>query len=995
MLFKTKRITLLLNLIVFSLILISISTQSAMNIAPTAKTNTEIILTEETPIMNSIIESTITTEEDSVNSTFDFTNLYNYLARHYSSSEYAFRDIDGFYTTIATYNAFMILKMTGLERYIVTDEALIYSQNLKNLRADDLRGFAIQDSLEPSLTGTFNVLSILELINRADFISNNRNSSYYIKEDCLTVINDDQITFKEVTEEEPSLESTYYGLKSLEILDSQLEDSNLVKVANYIASTWQDSYFEDKTDNNSLMDSWFAIFSLEIIADHIDLGTTEIPPDYRTEFISWLFQQQDDLNGGFGINNATSYETGAALSILRKLNSLNDPLLDQEKAVNLILSSQFNNDTLYDGYGGFSPTNETHFDDYHFVTTETSFWSSLGLYSVDYFINSSTIVVETDYFRSSITKAEKYDLIQGEEANIYIRIMYNNSYSFTAGILDLDAPSWNITTPETLEEKNLNVYFYKYEVNVNGTDWSLGNHSFSVSFEQRNISFFESTKRDYEFNLSVRLDLSFNYPTDENNDGRLSPGEEISFNIRATNKTLNEEIVYHPYGNITVTLFDPQGEEVSLLQTVYIWPENENNTFINVTLPAQIHLGQFSIKIVHSNNSIILSTSEMQLTINDEVYLGIIGGNRVLYPGKSYTLNLTYYYKYSHKFPTDANISIGFVSSVNSETIFVEKLTRSLLSYIIAPQITVPNRMIMGEYNISSTVYWKRADGTYFTNPKDAINNTLKTVTVVGLPVILEDENNVMHPFDERTEVYYGESINVTVKIGILLPNDEVINVNESIKFRAEIINRTSKISLQFIDSELVDNETVRFLGEINSNLIPADDYSFRTQVYSRYNNSYISLYDNRTNGLFIVNISISGTLQLEVFEIPTYNPANTSVVILSAKVLCVESDNYVSGLKLQAGIKKQGVNESQTIYGVNIDNSSYQIIIPISQLDDGIYTISIIREIDNNIIGSFEIELNTVTKIEEIPIVSYLILILSTVFIVLVIYNLYIRLRL
>ena len=996
MFFKTKRITLLLNIVVLSFILISITTQSAMNITPTTKTSNELMLNENTPIMNSIVETTTTTEDDIDNSTtFDFIHLSNYLLRHYTATEHAFKDNEGYYTTTATYNGFMISKMTGLERYIVSDEALVYSEYLKTLRADDLRGFAIHNELDASLTGTFNVLSILELINRADYISNNRNSSYFIKEDCLTVINETQITFKEIAEEEPTLESTYYGLKSLEILENQLEAIDLAKVANFIASTWNDDgYFDDSKNNDFIMDSWYAIYSLDIISNYINLGTTDVNPDYVTDFTDWLLLQQDDLNGGFGVNNATSYETGAALSILRLFDSLDNPSLNQEKAIEQILYSQYNNNTIYDGHGGFSPSNETHYEDYHFVTIENSFWATLGLYSTDYFINKSTIKVETEYFRYSTIQAEKYEVVQGEETNFYIRIVYNETYSFTAGVMDLDAANWNITKSDVIEEKNLNVFYYKYNIEVNDTDWSLGNHSFSISYETRNISFFEPTKRIYDFNLSVRLDLDLNYPTDENNDGKLSPGEDISFYISATNKTLNKETIYHPYGNVTVTLLDPQNEEVTLQKTVYLWPESANNTYINITLPAKLHLGQYKIIFVHSNDSIILSTSKMQITINDEVYLGIIGGNRELYPGNPYTLNFTYYYKFSHSFPDDANISVGFVSEASGETLFSENLVRSFLSYIVDPQVTVPNKMIMGKYNISSTVYWKKSDGTHFSNPKDAINNTLKTVTVIGIPVILENENNIMKPFDERSEVYYGESINVTVKIGIILPNDDVINVNDSIILRAEIINRTSEESLQYIDSELLDNDTVRFVGEINPNLKPVDDYSFRAQVYSRYNNSYIPLYDNRTNDKFIINMSISGTLELELPDIPNYNPENTSVATLWVKVFCEESSNYVSGLNLYAGIKRQGANESQTLYGINNVETSYQIVFPITNIEDDIYSISIIKVTDNELIGTFEIEVESIFQVKEIPIVSYVVLVLSAVFAAIVLYNLFLRLR-
>ena len=79
MFFKTKRITLLLNIVVLSFILVSITTQSAMNITPTTKATNELMVNENTPIMNSIAETTATTEDNVDNSTtFDFIHFYNY-----------------------------------------------------------------------------------------------------------------------------------------------------------------------------------------------------------------------------------------------------------------------------------------------------------------------------------------------------------------------------------------------------------------------------------------------------------------------------------------------------------------------------------------------------------------------------------------------------------------------------------------------------------------------------------------------------------------------------------------------------------------------------------------------------------------------------------------------------------------------------------------------------------------------------------------------------
>jgi hypothetical protein len=1017
---KMKRKTIALRyLIVLSFILLSvIASTSTLSLATTSTT----VLNSTTRTQDSLdtyVQELIVQEEDDNSSTpsLNFDSLYNYIARHYSTPDFGFRDQERFLTASATYYGYMILKMLGFERYVIFDEVVksrMYTNFSLALTNEDLRGYAEYETLEPSLLGTYSILSFLETADRPSYIQQNVNgSSQFIIEDCLVKPATDSWGFKETDNEEPTLVSTYYALKTLEILDNQLNNSGLVNLANFIASYWQGSYFNDTdTQHNAIFDTWFAVYALDIIQSH-GVSLPSSLTSYETALETWIVGLQDGTWGGLGLEDTpTSDETGAAMAVLRKLDILDSSSLNQTKAINFIIESQFLNDTLYRGHGGFSPNKNTHLAEYHYVTIERSYWAIMGLFSADFFLDQLIIDYETAFYREQTTnEVAKYDIIQGQETDVYYRISYNNKRSMTKGEIVTDITNFNFTTPVRKDDKEIeldDIYYTILNLNYNGTNWDLGNHTFTVNYSTKNFTLFEVQDRDFNITLNVRYAFDLAYPLDDNNDGNLSPGEKLAFLVEAYNISIikGEEIQNNfPFGQINVTVYDPKGDIVLDLLDTYNWPPFQNQTYINMTLPI-IQLGDYRFQMVHWNNTsgVIFSVTTLTITISDTVYLAAITGNRDLNPGNPYTMTLTYHYQYSHEFPNDANITIGFVSQKTGVTLFTEQLEWvSGFNYRVNTNITVPNKILMGSYNISSTIFWMNRDGSYFTNPKDAINSTLPVVTIKGVPVLL---NIDAKPFSDRGDsniVYYGEDINITATIGILLPDDSIIDVNESIVLRADVVNRTSLEVLQQIESILVDNQTVRFTGQIDANLVAGDYYGFSTKVLSRYNNSFIDLIDNSTNIQYSFNMSIAGTLELQniFYQIPATNVIKptiiieeTPTVITEFEVFCtndLSENNLVSNVELVAKIRTSGMlsNESLVTHGVSIFGDFYQLTFPIQGFLAGEYIIEIFRVVDDQILGSFEIILeNEVIEI-EIPLINYITVALVGIAGVLTLFNL------
>ncbi|UCE13753.1 MAG: hypothetical protein JSV04_00930, partial [Candidatus Heimdallarchaeota archaeon] len=801
------------------------------------------IITESSPEITSTDLKSKLLDNESLNLKHKFSveHLYDYIDSLYDEKEGVFLEaINGYRTTIATYEALSVLRFLGLDYHLFTendndwqDTDVTIADELLELRDESGSGgyLLTPNAQSPSLDGTYGVTTSLWIMNELalklklktpdllDFVFN-------------STFDRDTIAFREIGYENCSIKAIFQALTILDLIRKvviipELYDVDKTPLVNgtvldfmtnyskdistFINSKWvTESHFEDPVTPyiSPIEDTWYALKSIEILERYgkiLGIKMEKNLTEYRTDVVEWLKLQKKTsgvTKGGFGTSDsATVTETGITFAILNLLNATGE--IDNSDSITFIYSSQFlvrENRTYRASeivhIGGFGPNNLTYAnkETSKRVNIHDTYFAVLTLLLSGDIFDAMELSLETSHHKDYPEINKTNLIIQGRLATIE---QYFTVYNYTShGSLELQSSvdDWNLTHPQYTEDNpeflgKSNAIYEVYLQNDSNADfdWSLGSHQISNEISIRNLPVIRSPIFYHNSTLFV------GYANEIEFDSEIKPGDNVTFTIYFQNRSVLT------YSNHNITEGSVSGTLIS--------PNNRNETWfdmepINTTIGAlrydwnvskQAILGTWNLILTyhHPDLSFIATIS---IEVIDTVYFYNISKLDQYYPGED--MDLTVSMKYSNgQFNPNANATIVFTSNDTQKEVFNLTLEHSQGNDYTTRGKKCPNRYLFGFYNVSIQLTWNVSLSFSSILPTVIYNESLPLVQIGGIPVISEAsfETDIRKDLDlsMNNTIYYGETINLTLKIGF--KSDTGINnvTDENIVIQGGLVNVT------------------------------------------------------------------------------------------------------------------------------------------------------------------------------------------------------------
>ena len=937
------------------------------------------------------------------------SNLLNYLQTAYTYELNKFIDstYDYLDTTLTTARAVAILKMLGLTKYVITSNETAIYDNFGAPKSNG--GFAIQSSVaDASVVGTYGALETIHMFNMVPIYNTIHTKAENYLHSKFYIFNN-QAGFKEDYQSgiDASVQTTYYAVNALNILNYHFNQTEVNQISAFLESLWNPSnnYISNANDpDQSVILTTFEAVSTLYTLNMSSPVNSSFWNNIATGFSSYLNSQQDQsgvFTGGIHETGATANvdDTGSAISALYLLNKTTSINLDS--AIQFMLQSQYSGTKFSQDVGGFSPNNSTESTSTQFsdVTLSHTYYAILGLYSSGYINNQTSFSFQTQFSRDNTVNDKKNEFLAGTNTTLSVEL---NSFNFknvydayniklTVDSLTTNYENTSIVSPTSGGSQ------YNFEIlNTTQSNYYLGAHPLTAHYALSNFSILPIYNNTFIGEVTVRLPITSQI-NGVSTPLTLSPGTTLNGQIYFDTATLQATgIVYDNYGNVSVSMISPDNTTV-LLNNSNTFPLNINtqNYYYSYSIPNNALLGDYIFRIDYYNSSTSSFYSQQVVKVSTTMeVLGISSpiNNYKIYPGSSYGLNFTLAYANGFINPNITNINAKFIESTTQQERF-----NVTLQYVTGNVFTantsenVPIDLFLGSYNVSFDFTWNSVS-TGSILSLEATNQTLPAITYSGTPII---ENPLISPLSGRPNsnlIYSGDFINLTAKIGVKNPSTlQVFTLNNSYDMSGSLVDIKNLNNVyQDLSYKALNDSKISLYDEINPNINLLSDVnlSLIVKVKLLSTEEFNSVSTNVNN----VTKEYKPELVLKQADIHL-DPSSLNFIIGSSevaqneyttilttfKVLSNQNSQYVTGLKLNGTIvtpKEGSTNETETILPsiTSIDtNSSYQLQIPVNNLNVGKYEIRISTLNTAVPIGNFSLTINPIVNNESIPIENFI----------------------
>lgn len=939
------------------------------------------------------------------NDSLSINNLLLYLKSLYDASSNSFVDSQSrkHNTTVTTARSIAILKMTGLMGYVIPEGD--YLKIFEGFGSSENGGYKIHQSTEEtSIVGTYGVVLSAEMLNLNLRLDKLRTD---VPEFILSkyVESGNSSGFKEDSsiENSFSIKSTYYAVHTLSILDYKFNQTVVDNITNFLKTSWN--------PNLKYFNSSFDLFQSEILTTFQALSilyflnqTNSIDIDFWNEiknsYPSYLMSRQEtngSLSGGIASQNneANVDDTGLALSSLLILNPSNLEV-NYTNATLFILKSQFPTGIIEVDKGGFSFNNNSHIEDISDsgVRLSHTYNSILGLYSNSYLFNNTNLEFETDYSKSNKVNDNNNEILPGHETFI------------TTKLISLDDKSYYQDTNISFKIDGLDVVYNKSKhinsvegfefthkiLNSSSSNWTLGSHNLESSFSLNNFSILPNVVKTHQDTILIRLPLTLSINSFYNN-LEVEPGTLLEGKIEFENNTINKNYLgLNVLGNFSIDLIYPNSTILQLNSSQdFIINISTPLYYFNYTIPEDSVLGDYYINISYINGTEKLFYSQQIVKVNTELHFVQISSFSLtdsfeISPNDDFDLNFTIQYENGMISSDVTSIKAKFYENQTNSNLINVNLTHIEDNIFRANKSEkVPIDIIMGLYNITIELIW---------NSSTTNNSIISTITNSSLPFVKYTGKTIfllesISPYSNRNEnkvFYSGDFINITAKLGLKsTKSSNIYLINESTELFVKLVNTSNIDSVfQSLSYNYVNNSVFTLTGEINPNINHLSDVNFTLSSKIKYKSTGESndVY-NADGTVFNPNYLLKkADIQLEQNSVKfltggknfTYNSQPT--MIINFKVLSAET-GYVTGLNLNASlIISNGIGQNDTVIVLPAitslqTNKSYQLFVPLFNLNTGIYEIQIKTSVTDVYIGSIEFEITPEIVDTSIPIES------------------------
>ncbi len=984
---------------IFILILVIITLLTVSLVSPTLNTQemkTSRISSD--PMLNDLKSKLAENEGDVENNSFDIESLFTYIASLYEDEGIFLEAAGGYPTSIATYEALSILRFFGLDYYQFgsnwqSTEVTIADKLLDLSDESGSGGYALTPEISsPTLDGTFGVTTSLWIMNELplklkpitgsliDFLYN-------------TTFDKTKRGFHEV-DKDLSIKATFQALTILDLIyqlairpEPELQDKVLsgwiqdffinysTNLSNFLNSSWIDSYFYSYTPyRTKIEDTWYALRAIEILDRFTKLFGISLPTNltnYRNPVINWLKSLKKTIGptkGGFGTSEyANVSETGMSLAILHLLNATIE--INHTDTISFIYASQFikrENRTYHAlervNLGGFGPNNRTYrnSESNNRINIHDTYFAALTLLLTGDIFNAIELSLVTSHYKDSPNINKTNLIIQGQTGTIEQHFTIFNYKSHGSLELLTVIDEWNLTHPAYTES---NAAFYGksdalYEVNLRedsgaNFNWTLGIHNISNMISIRNLPVIRSPTHYSNSTIFVGYANAVNFDPSV-----IRPGDNINVTILYQNHSvLTDSTQNITYGSVSADLESPNGQKVKWFE-----PKPINTTIGGIehvwNVDDQAMLGTWELTLTfNQSNFELVSTTLIEVT--DTVFYYNISKLPQYFPGNSMDLNISLKYT-NGNFTTNANASVVFSSNKTQRDIFSLTLEHLDGNIYTSRGSNCPTRYLFGFYNVSIRLTWNSSSGLQI----DSIfNDSLPVINIEGIPTIseafLKTDYRKEFTLEDNNLLYYGENINLSLKIGFKANSSYNTIDNETVVVIGGLVNSTDPSSFIQLFQSTQHNSTHYLSGLINTNL-PKGIFGTRFQIQSEWNDSfeYLRIPDDNTKHAEY-NLSLMGTFEISDVHYMTteiseglYHYALDTSSVLSISFSVINSDlNNISvpnlnlygtlDIKDKVGTLNQSLPSITSALDQN-GTSIYLLTFPISSLTPNKYQIQI-----------------------------------------------------
>ena len=632
--------------------------------------NLNNINTQASSVQNVLSSQQISSSNSNNNTnSFSLDNLFAYMTYIYDGNTHTFLSTTenvSYTTALTDMEALAIIKMTGLENYLLLDQAGNKADIANNFQLAEssantnICGYPIvQSQPNPSLAGTFGALMTFYLLNLSTELKifGGIDTSYssgmrYILSRLFS--NSTNSGFQETFDSPGSLPiaSTYWGVEILALLHTVVQYSMNSSVFNGIINTLQDHlyqqgniyYFNDSdVFISSIVKSFYAISILQTLNNtfpglfHNSTNAQTLFAEVKTGLPNWLASLQTTKGAFVGALQAPEsvqpnvIDTGAALAILDILNGSSQQF-NVTLANKFLIASQYNGTYSPNDKGGWGLNNATYLsNESPNVNVENTFYAILGLYSSGYITNNLHVSVESQYGQTHNNNYYNNSVIAGiTPTTLFVKIklftntVLINSFANVA-FSTFQIPTWNTTLNGTIRETVGSLNVYEYQINLlNDTqhqyNWTWGKHDALITFELSNFNYLLPQKNISAVSfVIVRPDFSVLI-----NNTNAKPGNTITGTITVNNATLNPEnknILPGNFGQFDTKLIYPNGTSIPVTTNATLTINNETLKYtFNTTLPSALPIGDYNINVTLVNGTTIFYSNQ-QFNVSDTFIL--------------------------------------------------------------------------------------------------------------------------------------------------------------------------------------------------------------------------------------------------------------------------------------------------------------------------------------------------------------------------------------
>ncbi|MFX1333759.1 MAG: hypothetical protein ACFFAM_04925 [Promethearchaeota archaeon] len=931
------------------------------------------------------------------NSFFDIESLYTYVGSLYEEDGIFFEAVEGYATSIATYEALSILRFLGLDYYQFgsdwADEEVTIADNLLNSLRDESEsgGFLIStDARSPSLEGTFGVTASLWIMNELPL------KLKPITPELLNFViqntyDRDNGSFHEFDQKTLTIKATFQALTILDLIRKvviipELYDEEKTLLVNktvlefvgnfsdniyeFLESSWEnDSYFYSHSPyQTKIEDTWYALGSIKILEELGKIVGISLPIkliDYKENVINWLISLKKTsgiTKGGFGTSEfANISETGLTYAILQLFNATDEINNGHNETLSFVYSSQFlkrenrqyrASETVH--LGGFGPNNRTYSNSEASkrVNIHDSYYATLVLLLSDDIFNSINLSLETSHYQEILSKYpesinQSNYIIQGKLGTLEQYFSIYNYKSHGSLELKTSVDNWNFTHPE-YTERNTNFVGKSnalYIVNLeNDTDanfnWTLGSHRLTNIISIRNLPIIQPQRYYHNSTLFVGYENKIEFDATA-----IKPGGIISTTIQYQNRSL---LTYSTQnitdGTVTANLKSPNGQKL-------IWfnfePINKTIEAINYVwdVPDQALLGTWKLTTIFNQSKLFMIFTVL-IEVNDTVFFDDMSILPHYYPGEDMNLNISL--KYSNgNFTPFANASLMFSSNKTNKIVFNLTLQHFQGTVYSTRGINCPTRFLYGFYNASVRLVW---NSTLIESPDLIVNKSLPIISIKGVPTLSDPFFKTNYRSSkilvENNEIYYGETVNLSFSIGFR-SDSTIYNVtDEKVFVRGGLTNLTQPSSFIQLFKVSQKNESLFLNGLINTNL-PNTTFGTRFQILAEWNNTYVYIRKLMSTEQAAFDFSLVGSFMIEDITYVATEMSNglhyyaldtTPVISISFKVINKELEENAIPVP---NLNLYGILDIQDKIGT-LNRSLPSITSAVDQTGNPIYLISI-----------------------------------------------------